>query len=250
MINFFRKNRKKLADQNKFLQYSRYAIGEIVLVMIGILLALQVNNWNQSRLKTVEANDYLMRLSEDLKSDTLYLANELKASIRETDSLSLFLELMYKNQNTHFEFMRLLKLSDWNPRNVHIQDNTFLEMNSSGKFDLIQSDELKTAILDYYSDRDFADEHIGVTIQHGFDMFMKVYPQLTRYYNYEELKQHDIFGKNDWVWINDTSNPSFKLLAASVSHFRFKISLTKSYCEKLHKKSTNILRLIEDANKK
>ena len=49
MINFFRKTRKKLADQNKFVQYSRYAIGEIVLVMIGILLALQVNNWNTNR---------------------------------------------------------------------------------------------------------------------------------------------------------------------------------------------------------
>ena len=49
MINFFRKIRKQLADDNKPLKYIRYAIGEIVLVMIGILLALQVNNWNEDR---------------------------------------------------------------------------------------------------------------------------------------------------------------------------------------------------------
>ncbi len=49
MINFFRKIRKQLADQNKPLKYFRYAFGEIVLVMIGILLALQVNNWNEVR---------------------------------------------------------------------------------------------------------------------------------------------------------------------------------------------------------
>ena len=49
MINFFRKIRKQLADQNKPLKYFRYAFGEIVLVMIGILLALQVNNWNEER---------------------------------------------------------------------------------------------------------------------------------------------------------------------------------------------------------
>jgi hypothetical protein len=46
MINFFRKLRKKFADDNKPLKYMRYAIGEIVLVMIDILLALQVKNWN------------------------------------------------------------------------------------------------------------------------------------------------------------------------------------------------------------
>ncbi len=46
MIKFFRKIRKKLADDNKPLKYARYAIGEILLVVIGILIALQINNWN------------------------------------------------------------------------------------------------------------------------------------------------------------------------------------------------------------
>lgn len=50
MIGFFRKIRKKLADDNKPAKYFRYAIGEILLVVIGILIALQVNNWNQDRI--------------------------------------------------------------------------------------------------------------------------------------------------------------------------------------------------------
>jgi hypothetical protein len=49
MIPFFRKIRYKLARDNQFLKYSRYAIGEIVLVVIGILIALQINNWNEDR---------------------------------------------------------------------------------------------------------------------------------------------------------------------------------------------------------
>lgn len=53
MIPIFRKIRKKLADDNKPIQYLRYAIGEIILVVIGILIALQVNNWNEKR-KTAE----------------------------------------------------------------------------------------------------------------------------------------------------------------------------------------------------
>ncbi len=49
MINFFRKTRKKLADDNKPLKYARYAIGEIVLVVVGILIALSINNWHQEQ---------------------------------------------------------------------------------------------------------------------------------------------------------------------------------------------------------
>ena len=50
MIPFFRKIRKKMADDNKPLKYARYAVGEIVLVVIGILIALQINNWNETIL--------------------------------------------------------------------------------------------------------------------------------------------------------------------------------------------------------
>ena len=54
MINFFRKIRHKLADNNQFLKYSRYAIGEIVLVVVGILIAVQINNWNEARKAELE----------------------------------------------------------------------------------------------------------------------------------------------------------------------------------------------------
>ncbi len=49
MIPFFRKIRKKMADDNKPLKYMRYAVGEIALVVIGILIALQINTWNENR---------------------------------------------------------------------------------------------------------------------------------------------------------------------------------------------------------
>lgn len=51
MLHFFRKKRWRLAAENQFLKYTRYAIGEIVLVVLGILIALQINTWNQQRIK-------------------------------------------------------------------------------------------------------------------------------------------------------------------------------------------------------
>ena len=54
MIKFFRHIRKDLMEQNKTSRYLKYAIGEIILVVIGILIALQINNWNELRKSNIE----------------------------------------------------------------------------------------------------------------------------------------------------------------------------------------------------
>ncbi len=66
MINFSRKTRKKLADDNKPLKYARYAIGEIVLVVIGILIALQINNWNE-QLKQINLDTLAQNRTDSSK---------------------------------------------------------------------------------------------------------------------------------------------------------------------------------------
>ena len=70
MINFFRKIRKELADDNKPLKYMRYAIGEILLVVIGILIALQVNDWNEHRKSKNEAVKILKKLEQEFETNT------------------------------------------------------------------------------------------------------------------------------------------------------------------------------------
>lgn len=66
MIPFFRKIRKQLADNNKPLKYFRYAIGEIVLVVIGILFALQINNWNNNKNEMAEAKNYYVKIHDEI----------------------------------------------------------------------------------------------------------------------------------------------------------------------------------------
>ena len=69
MLPFFRKIRWRLAQDNQFFKYSRYAIGEIVLVVIGILIALQINTWNEeSKLKSKERKS-LIELRKDLNQN-------------------------------------------------------------------------------------------------------------------------------------------------------------------------------------
>ena len=66
MIPFFRKIRYKLAKENQFFNYSRYAFGEIVLVVVGILIALQINTWNEERKEIKTEHLVLTEIREDL----------------------------------------------------------------------------------------------------------------------------------------------------------------------------------------
>src|SRR5210317_287504 len=69
MIKFFRKIRQKLLSENKFSKYLIYAIGEIILVVIGILIALQVNTVNQNRLIEKKISNYLKEIKLNLENE-------------------------------------------------------------------------------------------------------------------------------------------------------------------------------------
>lgn len=73
MIKFFRKIRQRLLSESKFSKYLIYAIGEIVLVVIGILIALQINNWNENRKDEMFEKEILIQINENITNDKLAL---------------------------------------------------------------------------------------------------------------------------------------------------------------------------------
>lgn len=81
MIKFFRKIRQQLLTENKFTKYLLYAIGEIALVVIGILIALQINNWNAQQKESTLELRYLLALSEEFNQNLI--------GIKAVDSLVL-----------------------------------------------------------------------------------------------------------------------------------------------------------------
>ena len=80
MIPFFRKIRKKMADDNKPLKYMRYAVGEIVLVVVGILIALQINNWNEYRKDRALEKEILEQILGDIEIDRETLKRAMNMS--------------------------------------------------------------------------------------------------------------------------------------------------------------------------
>ncbi len=73
MIKFFRHIRKNLLMENKTSKYFKYAIGEIVLVVIGILIALQINNWNEQRKQNTAEKEFIQGIKNDLIQDKQFI---------------------------------------------------------------------------------------------------------------------------------------------------------------------------------
>jgi len=78
MIKFFRRIRYNLMEKNKTGKYFKYAIGEIILVVIGILIALSINNWNEDRKELNRSKDFLNEFKKDLGKDTLGMNKVIK----------------------------------------------------------------------------------------------------------------------------------------------------------------------------
>lgn len=155
MIKFFRRIRQRLLSENKFSKYLLYAVGEIVLVVIGILIALNINNWNERRNNVKEELVILNNLKEDLKADIQGYNKSidwLKSRQANVDSVVRFLE----NPNLTIDDA---KLTYWLITSGYILDYTpvyptYTEITGSGKLSLIESEEIKRELANYKSNFD------------------------------------------------------------------------------------------------
>jgi len=124
MIKFFRKIRQNLLSEGKTSKYFKYAIGEILLVVIGILIALQINNWNEQRKNENKILSILKEVQNDLQEDILK-SKELFAYYKERDSI---IQLALDNKLTRADY-----LSDKKYYYINVATNAFhLKIHSNG----------------------------------------------------------------------------------------------------------------------
>ncbi len=151
MVQLFRKIRQKLLEEKKISQYFTYAIGEILLVVIGILLALQFNNWSIENANKVKEEWYLINMVEDIEyqRDVLkYMKEHYENCVKTSKSIlkSYKKEKNFRNIDSLNEKLNLLMKVDNFP-NIN---NTYQELISSGQQALIKNKELSVSIIDYY----------------------------------------------------------------------------------------------------
>ena len=148
MINFFRNVRQKLAYDNNVSKYLRYAIGEIVLVMIGILLALQVNNWNNERIREKEENAIIAQLIADLQKSQTDLEERIEWETKMAQASAKVCHAFWKKDTPNdsiFKHMRRpLGSFTYSPTL-----GTARSLINSGNINILKSDSIKNFIATY-----------------------------------------------------------------------------------------------------
>ena len=141
-------------EENKTGKYLKYAFGEIILVVIGILIALQVNNWNQDRIAKMEAEIFHERLKEDLLSEkTILLERIAYYSKVEQHAKNVVNTLTDKSNALDSQFLIdfYQASQQWMYRNVR---DTYDELISTGNIKLIPNKNLRKRIGLYYDETD------------------------------------------------------------------------------------------------
>ena len=156
---------------NKAGRYLKYALGEIILVVLGILIALSINNWQQEIKNKKLERRYLTDLLGDLRKDSVMLNTLYSESIRASaskDSLVAYLE----NSHTYTESIPEHFREQWNPYKVFTPNETTIEeMKSSSNVSIIRNDNLRRSIVELYSNYDYFLQDEGLYMASTRDIF-------------------------------------------------------------------------------
>ena len=180
--------------ENKTGKYFKYAIGEIVLVVIGILIALQINNWNQSlKEKNIEAQ-YLKNMVRDLNEQLSSLEIQMENEQSYYEAASYILEDYNEGNSFTLDsafYKRVTVLA--NRKTFVITDPTYTDLISSGNINIIKNQAIKDKLLNYYQEL----ERIEKIIQNNNSLLIDQHYMLAfikKGYHYENL--FETFGES------------------------------------------------------
>lgn len=149
MINFFRQIRQNIIMENKTGKYLKYAIGEIVLVVIGILIALQINNWNEQRKDRIKEKVVLKKLQEDYEANLIQLEEKMatrnKILVSGVQLLQAFDQPVGVNRDS---LIKDIAVINNDPTFDPIQNN----LTGSGHLMLIRNEKLNNLLSNWSSD--------------------------------------------------------------------------------------------------
>lgn len=160
MIRFFRKIRQRLLNEyrpsgktGRLSKYLIYAIGEIILVVIGILIALQINTWNDKRIQNERVKSYAQKLIIDLTED-----------IKNVEEIKYQAEASYLRLDSLCNYARILTIEDYNNLDIFLlvhnarykpfswNRGSFEEVKSSGILNFFENDTIVNLLVKYEAD--------------------------------------------------------------------------------------------------
>ncbi len=144
MLKIFRSIRRKYLTEGKTFAYFKYAVGEIFLVVVGILIALQINNWNETRKRVNSEKEILTTIKKSLVNDTLMFHDAANNARRSNDAIKFLLTKPVFSDSLTTPFIHALSATTF-------QANTspFEQLKSLG-LEMVRNDSLRNHLVKHY----------------------------------------------------------------------------------------------------
>lgn len=215
MLNFYRNIRKLALISGSMRKYISYAIGEIILVMLGILLALQVNNWNDKRNRQASEIKILQELKSDLESIFIEVEGDLKAHL-EFFKGSLEFKKFLESDREYHDSLTPYFISSTYDLQIWPKKGAYENLKSIG-FELISGDSLRHQITDFYELRITRLEKTAPMYDINRDIYKILVPYVKKHFKVDKkvdlgFRQFDFTDLKDSTRVNHLSPIDFKAM--------------------------------------
>jgi hypothetical protein len=236
--------RKQLLDENKTGRYIKYAIGEIVLVMIGILLALQVNNWNQERQLKKEEAKVLKSLHQEFIENRVRFDEIYELQLYRKKCINAVMSDDYKE--LPFDNLKTLMGGVTQQWTYDPFQSIYKSVINSGKIELITNDVLKKELSEFQDLlNDYKEEELNVNEFAANNLFPFIIDNLKMNFNLifsniEITEEEKNIYKNDMIKLVESDK--FENLMVYVYSYMFSIFTEGPI---LKEEMTSIISLLE-----
>lgn len=197
MIKLFRNIRKNLLNEGKTSKYFKYAVGEIVLVVIGILIALSINNWNEEITNNKKQIDYLKSIKNEMQSNLNSLNNEENRILDVIKNKEVLLKVMGSNEAidsiSDKTIVNLYQASFNIPVVTNIETGAVNEIISSGGLQFIKNDSIRKLIASWDTKSNlikWQENNLDVTLKKINDLLYEE-PLVDAQYFYSQFSSYD-----------------------------------------------------------
>ena len=245
MLKFWRRIRRKLINEGNLKRYSFYAIGEILLVVIGILIALQINNWNENRKSTITQRKSLLNLKLDIQFD---VANYK------------FLDSTYHSWIDHYEYLidtvlagNMDKLTSPDQYTigrgsmyfVTLKKTTYDEMLNTGSYYQIKNEALRKNISEYYEVANFETTKVNADNKNLNDYFLSPAMKGQKNIVFRLLEKRNL-DHIDWSWLSQPNSEEYKELENRAIWFKYAIIENRTVVNQLQDQAKKLIEQIEN----
>lgn len=142
MISFFRKLRRQLINNGKTSNYLKYAIGEIALVVVGILIALQINNWNHDRQDKISELNFYSNFKEQLAEDIYEIKGNIIYNNNYMEQFEYAVQIIESNDRSRIDSLSQISISLTKYSDLGRQSNIYETLVNSGQVKLLNNTDI------------------------------------------------------------------------------------------------------------